>query len=96
MAGLTLSRSQAPAEVDGLPDDLDRKMKAWAKDWPTVETAYADFKKKVQDYIAANREFNNAVGQKLRDKNLDRDQKKALEEAPARSAATHDALARLI
>lgn len=96
MAGLTLSRSQAPAEVDGLPDDLERQNKDWAKDWPEIVSAYADFKKKVQDFIAVNREFNHAVGQKLRDKNLDREQKKALQDALARSSATNDALARLI
>lgn len=97
MAGLTLARGSAPAEVDGLDEpDLERKMKTWAKEWPKVEQAYANFKKDVQDFIALNRDLNNAVGQKLRDRNIDREKKKALEDLLARTAATHDAVERLI
>jgi hypothetical protein len=97
MAGLTLARSSAPAEVQGVDDpDIERKMKTWVKDWPKVEAAYADLKKAAQEFIATNREINHAVGQKLRDKSISREQKKALEELLARSSATHDAVNRLI
>ena len=96
MSGLSLSRSNAPVEVDGVPDDLTRDMKAWAKEWPAIERSYVEFKRTVQGFIATNRSLNQAAGQKARDRSLSSDEKKALQELISRTSATHDALNNLI
>lgn len=96
MSGLRLPRNNAPAEVDGIPDDLNRDMRAWAREWPAIERAYADFKRTVQDFIQTNRSLNQAAGQKLRERNLSSEDKKALQELVTRTSATHDALEHLI
>ena len=96
MSGLSLSRNNAPAEVDGIPDDLASDMKAWAKAWPAIEREYADFKRTVQGFINTNRSLNQEAGRKARDRSLSSDQKKALQELITRTSATHDALERLI
>jgi uncharacterized protein YoxC len=96
MAGLNLSRSQAPAEVDNIPDDLARDMQAWVRAWPSVDKAIADFKKAIQDFQAKNRDLNQKAGRKANARSLSPDQKKAVQDLVARTSATHDALDRLL
>jgi hypothetical protein len=97
MSGLNLSRGDAPAEVQGVDDaDIERKIKDWVKGWPKVETAFANLKKDAPAFIELNRALNNAVGQKLRDKNLSREAKKALDDVLSRTVKTHQAISRVI
>lgn len=96
MAGLSLNRNQAPAMVDDIPDDLTRDMQAWVRAWPSVEKAIADFKKAVLDFQAKNRELNHKAERKASDRSLSREQRAALQGLITRTAATHDALDRLL
>jgi hypothetical protein len=96
MAGLNLNRNQAPAEVDNTPDDLRRDMQAWARAWPTVDKAMADYKKAIMEFMAKNDDLNRKAGRKLGDRGISGDQKKALEDLVARTTATHDALNRIL
>lgn len=95
MTGLRLNRNQQPAELDNVPDDLQRDVQAWVRAWPSVEQAIADFKKAIQDFQAKNDDLNRKVGRKGSDRSLSADQKKAVEGLLARTAATHDALNRI-
>jgi uncharacterized protein YoxC len=96
MAGMNLSRNQSPAEVDNVPDDLERDMQAWVRAWPQVAKAIADFKSAIQDFQAKNRELNQKAGRKASDRSLTPEQKKAVQELVSRTAATNDALDRLL
>ncbi|HMO09440.1 MAG TPA: hypothetical protein PKD10_17610 [Paracoccaceae bacterium] len=96
MSGLNLNRNRAPAEVDNVPDDLNRDMQAWVRAWPSVDKAIADFKKAVQAFQQVNREINQKAGRKLSDRSLAGEQKKAVEEIVARTTATSDALQRML
>ena len=96
MSGLQLPRNRAPAEVDGIPNDLARDVKAWAREWPAIERAYADFKRTVNAFLQTNRSLNQAAGQKQRDRSLPEAEKKAVLELVTRTAATLDALNNLI
>lgn len=96
MAGLSLNRNQAPTQVDNIPDDLTRDVQAWVRAWPSVDKAIADFKKAILDFQAKNRELNQKANRKQSDRSLSREQRDALQEIVARTAATHDALDRLL
>lgn len=96
MGGLNLNRNQAPAMVEGIPEELARDMQAWVRAWPSVEKAIADFKKAIQDFQAKNRDLNQKAGRKAGDRSLSREQREALQNLVARTSATHDALERLL
>jgi hypothetical protein len=66
MAGLNLARGSAPAEVQGIGDpDIERKMKAWAKEWPKVEAAYAEMKKALEALLGRTSATHDAVNRRI-------------------------------
>jgi hypothetical protein len=80
--------------VDGLPDDIQRDVLTWVRNWPRVEQAWEMFAETAVEYLRTNRELNQKAGQKGRDRSLSREQREALDDIVRRSTAVQDFLNR--
>jgi hypothetical protein len=94
MSGRTLNGSYAPAEVDNLPDEFERDVLTWVRNWPRVEQAWEMFADTAAEYLRTNRDLNNKAGQKGRDRSLEKKEREALADLVKRTAAVQDFLTR--
>lgn len=94
MPGRTLNNSYAPAEIDDLPEEFERDVLTWVRNWPRVEQAWEMFADTAAEYLRTNRDLNNKAGRKGNDRSLDKKQREALADLVKRTAAVQDFLTR--
>lgn len=94
MPGNSLRSSHAPAEIDDLPDEFERDVLTWVRNWPRVEQAWEMFADTAAEYLRSNRELNHKAGQKANDRSLDKKQREALADLVKRTSTVQDFLTR--